>query len=509
MNRRAWSAAIVIAALVAAVPAQAGTRHEPGGRDFSPRAHFSAGVSGDGRDHGGHHGGGGGLPRDLVRVSDDTGIGSSFIPPNQSGTVYLGSEVEPWLAVNPADPENMVGFFQEDRWSTGGARNLVFATTKDGGETWRNAGVPGLTMVAGGTYERATDPWIDFGPGNRVYALTLAFDDSTPRNGVFVNTSRDGGRSWGPPVPVIVDTSIQFFNDKTADAADSGPRSPFRGNAYVTWDRLVAPVTSDPNSFTGPAMFSRSTNGGASFSTPKVIYDTGTNEQTIGDVPVVLPDGTVVVAGTFIDADANQSIFVVRSGDGGSHWSRPKLVQDEPTYSIPSVRGGDTVPSFAVDRRTGRIYAAWEDSRPSVGARDDILVMSSDDAGRTWSDPVQANDTPPGAQSAFTPAIQVDDQGRVGLVYYDLRADASPDDAQQLTTEWFTQSRDGGRTFARSRALTPAFDMAAAPDAGGFFLGDYQALGTTGDGFVPFFSAVLLRQADGELGTDIFAATVK
>ena len=306
-----------------------------------------------------------------------------------------------------------------------------------------------------------------------------------------MNTSRDSGRTWGPPVPVIVDTNIEFFNDKTANAADSGAHSPFRGNAYVTWDRLDDTSTDTEDNFTGPAMFSRSTNGGASFSTPKVIFDTGTNEQTIGDVPVVLPDGTIVVAGTFIDADANQSLFVVRSTDGGVRWSRPRLVQDEPTFTIPNVRSGDTVPSFAVDRRTGRIYAAWEDSRVSVGARDDILVMSSDDAGRTWSDPVQANDTPPSAQSAFTPAVQVDDQGRVGIVYYDLRADASPDDAQQLTTEWYTQSRDGGRTFARSKALTPSFDMAAAPDSSGLFLGDYQALGTTGDAFVP----LLLRGA--------------
>ena len=508
MNSKAWSAAIVIAALTAAGPAQAGGRHDPGGRHFSARAHFSAGAAGDARERGRHHGGGG-LPNGLVRVSDDTGIGSPFIPPNQSGTVYLGSQVEPWLAVNPADPENMVGFFQEDRWSTGGARNLVFATTKDGGDTWRNAAVPGITVLSGGSYERATDPWVDFGPGNRVYGFSLAFDDSTPRNALFVNTSTTGGRTWGAPVPVIVDTELEFFNDKNALAADSGARSPFRGNVYVAWDRLDDTSTPVEDNFTGPALFSRSTNGGVSFSTPKVIFGTGTNEQTIGDVPVVLPDGTIVVAGTFIDADANQSIFVVRSTDGGVRWSRPRLVEDEPTYSIPDVRSGDTVPSFAVDRRTGRIYAAWEDARASVGARDDILVMSSDDDGRTWSAPVQANDTPRRDQSAFTPAIQVDDKGRVGLVYYDLRADTSPVDDQQLTTEWFTSSRDGGRTFGKSKSVTPSFDMAAAPEAGGFFLGDYQALGTTGDAFQPFFVAALLAQADGALGTDVFVARVK
>jgi hypothetical protein len=502
---------VVAAALVtvAAVNAATATAGQPGGRHLK-QAHFSAGVTGDvGAKAAKKHHGQGGKPGDVVRVSDDAASASPIIPPDPfGGTVYLGSEVEPMLAVSAADPRRQVGFYQEDRWDNGGARSLVFSTSVDGGRTWLDQPVPGISVTYGGTYERVTDPWVAFGSGRRVYGFTLAFDENTARNALFVNSSADAGLTWGPPVPVIVDTDITFFNDKNAIAADDFPGSPYYGNVYTAWDRLISlDPSGDP--FTGPAMFSRSTNGGASFSTPKVIFDTKVEAQTIGNVPIVLPDGTLVVAGSYIDPKGRISIWVTRSTDGGVTFSKPDLVADEPAFTIPDVRGGDTVPSFAVDRRTGRLYAAWEDTRFSHGERDDILVTHSDDAGKHWSKPEQANDTPKGAQSAFTPAIAVDSSGRLGVLYYDLRDDAAPGDAALSTTEWIATSTDGGEHFGPSVRVTPTFDQADSPNAGGFFLGDYQALVSTGDGFQAFFAADLLPQADGSIGSDIFSAPVR
>jgi hypothetical protein len=369
--------------------------------------------------------------------------------------------------------------------------------------------------VAGGTYQRVTDPWVDFGPGNRVYGVSLGFDDTTFRNAIFVSTSTDGGLTWGAPVPVIVDTEFQFFNDKQAIAVDNAAASPFRGNVYVTWDRLIEASTGQPftGGFTGPAMFSRSTDGGATFSPPQVILATGQNKQTIGNVPVVLPDGTLLVGGTLFDSKGSEKnalqTYVVRSTDGGRTFSAPTIVDDQRPIIVPGVRSGDSVPSFAVDHASGRVYATWEDSRFSGGKRDDVLVTHSDDAGRTWSFPVRANDTPEGAQSAFTPTVAVDSRGRVGIVYYDLRDDTSAKDASLITTEWLTVSTDGGQTFGASRRLTPDFDQTASPNAGGFFLGDYQGLAAAGSSFQPFFAADLVAQANGNLGSDIFSTRVR
>src|SRR5947208_4809549 len=52
------------------------------------------------------------------------------------GTNFVNSEVEPFVAVNPKDPANIVGVFQQDRWSNGGSHGLVAATSHDGGNTW-------------------------------------------------------------------------------------------------------------------------------------------------------------------------------------------------------------------------------------------------------------------------------------------------------------------------------------------------------------------------------------
>ena len=509
---------VVALALLSSVGllAQAAAARNPDGRDFGG-AVFSAGVSGDD---------GPGLAifdsatpalDALVRVSTDNGVTAPLSAEelSTSGRVFLDSETEPWVDVNPSNASNIVGMFQEDRWSTGGARNLVFGTSFDGGQTWQNIPLQGVGIVAGGAFQRVTDPWVDFGRGNRVYATSLAFDDTGPDNAIFVHTSTDGGLTWPQTAEVIRDTDFAFFNDKQALVADDFSASPFRGNVYITWDRLID-KSGNPfaGNFTGPAMFSRSTNGGRTFSTPRVIFDTGINEQTIGNVPIVLPNGTIVVGGTFfenkaISAEKNHALFfVTRSTDGGLTWSQPALVQDEKAAVVRGIRSGDTVPTLAVDRRNGKLYAVWQDVRFSGGKRNDILLISSSDGGLDWSAPVKVNDTPAGAQDAFTPTVQVDANGRVAVLYYDLRDD-DPKDAALMTAEWIAFSNDGGQTFGPSTRVTPPFDHRAAAFAGGFFLGDYQGLGVAGDTFVPFFGANLVPQANGQLGSDIFSTRVR
>jgi hypothetical protein len=493
----------VVAVLVGL--AQPAAARNPGGRDYGG-AIFSAGVSGSG--------GKANVTltpltpalNALTRVSDDSGLPDSLAPweLNQSGHAYINSETEPWVDVSPTDPSELVGFFQEDRWSTGGARNVTFAWSDDGGQSWTNVPAPGLTRHYGGPYERATDPWVEFGPGDRVYATSLAFDDTSPASGIFVHVSTDGGQSWGAPIALRTETNFAFFNDRNSLAVDDFPSSPFYGSVYVGWDRLASKGSGAAYTGDGLVAYSRD---GAHYTTVTAV-PTGNNEQTLTNLPVVEPDGTVVLVGSYYQ---NQSFntngakfFITRSTDGGATWRRVRFPFDEMPVGIPGLRVGDGVPNATVDPRTGKLYAVWQDSRFSGKKRDDILLTSSTDHGRTWSTPVKVNDTPVGAQGAFTPTVKVDADGRVGVLYYDLRFDVSPRDGMYTTTEWIAFSTNGGRTFGTSRRVSPNFDHALAANAGGFFLGDYQGLGVTGDTFIPFFGATLAPQADGMIGSDIF-----
>ena len=60
-------------------------------------------------------------------------IGASGAP---NEVLYVNAEVEPWVAVNPTNPKNIIGVFQQDRWSNGGAHGLVTSVTHNGGKTW-------------------------------------------------------------------------------------------------------------------------------------------------------------------------------------------------------------------------------------------------------------------------------------------------------------------------------------------------------------------------------------
>jgi hypothetical protein len=501
-------AAVALGALATALLASAATARNPGGRDFGG-AIFSAGVSGT--DGAGPVRFGLATPAldALLRVSDDSGVTGPLLPEEltTSGRSFTDSQTEPWVDVNPANAQNLVGMWQEERWSTGGARNLVFGTSFDGGNTWANIALQGVGIVAGGEFQRVTDPWVDFGPGNRVYGTSLAFDDTGADNAIFVHTSTDGGLIWGPPVQVVKDTQLAFFNDRQSLTVDDFPASPFYGRVYVGWDRLAS--KGPGYAYTGDGLIAYSADGGASFSRPIVAVPTRNNEQTLTNLPVVLPDGTVLDVGTYYPNQAfNKNaglFFVTRSHDGGNTWSPVEFPQAQRPVGVPNIRSGDGVPNATVDRRTGKIYAVWQDSRFSQGKRDDILLISSNDQGRTWTNPIKVNDTPAGAQAAFLPTVKVDSSGRVGVVYYDLRNDASAKDGSLITTEWITFSTDGGRTFGPSRRVAPDFDHVNAAFAGGFFLGDYQGLGVAGSTFTPFFGATLVRQANGAIGSDIFA----
>lgn len=124
----------------------------------------------------------------------------------QPGTNFLNSEVEPWVDVNPTDPRHIVGGWQADRWSNGGARGLVAGVSFNGGTTWTQVVIPGITVCSGGTavnggdFKRATDPWVSFAPNGDVYFFSLSLDIETPpnrtggfgKNAMFVSKSTDG-----------------------------------------------------------------------------------------------------------------------------------------------------------------------------------------------------------------------------------------------------------------------------------------------------------------------------
>ena len=443
---------------------------------------------------------------------------------SQTGTVHRDSEVEPWVAVNPVDPDNLIGVWQQDRWSTGGANGNLTGVSTDGGRTWtrpplgvqpRFSRCAGGTAANGGDFERASDPWVSFGPDGHAYQIALAINDSNRASAILVSESTDGGLTWGSNATLIRDAGPTTFNDKesiTADPTDAR-------YVYATWDRLSATRAQRSAAAAeqaqlpgGPTYFSRTTDGGATWEPARPVFDPGLAGQTIGNQIAVLPDGDLVTGFTLIGALRGQRLAVIRSADRGASWSGRVVVDTRSATRVRdpadgrAVRTGDPVADLASDRRAGTdsVYMVWQDGRFAGRDRAQIAFSRSSDGGTTWSATTRVSSNL-GTQ-AFTPSVEVDTAGTVAVGYYDFTHDA-PSSPQLVTDYWVTRSTDGGRTWRPRERVTPrSFDMRRAPDARGFFLGDYQGLEAAGDSFR---ALIALPRGAGAPRTDIFATTLR
>jgi hypothetical protein len=290
--------------------------------------------------------------------------------------------------------------------------------SNDGGQTWccvstdpSHIGtlIPGVDHLVGGSYDAGGDPAVAFDSQGHVYYSGLGFDRTAPPSTVAVNKGTFDGAghlTWGAPTFINPSTSPSTLNDKPWIAVDSHAGSPFRDRVYVTWTRFIFSAGTG-NYVQSPIAFAYSSNGGATFSTPKLIAGNVLYGQ--GSHPTVGPDGTLYVFWNGSTRLASlDSTYMVKSTDGGATWSKPLSVST--MTNIPGVRGTafrvNSYPAAAA-APNGDLYATWatevKNNATSFGGDTDcayfiagnhlsqchsVAVYSkSTDGGATWSAP--------------------------------------------------------------------------------------------------------------------------
>lgn len=389
---------------------------------------------------------------------------------------------EPSLAADPRDRRHLVAAWQQDRRAAGAAFGLAVAVSRNGGDTWHESMLPGLTQCAGGSYELASDPWASIGPDGAAYVGGLGVNpNGKPGTAIVVSSSRDGGSKWGAPAVVTTAESPNTLLDKPSILSD--PRR--SGRVYAVWAKYRR---GSPANDVG---FSRSDDGGRTWSQPVTVHSGSGESQN--NILLALPDGALV--DMFVEANelrdgAPTRLQAARSTDGGTTWSTPVTVANYQFTLTRDPELGTEIRSIGQDISAaasgGWLYVTWfENHRTGTSA---IWVSSSKDGGLTWSSPSAVVQ---GAAQPFLPSLAASADGKLGITWYDLRnAAAGPG----LGTEvWCAVSTDHGVSW-RSRKLDAPFDLRLAPRSGfGLFIGDYEGLA----GLASSFAAAYVRTPAG------------
>lgn len=396
------------------------------------------------------------------------------------------------LAVDPADPQHLVAGANDYRFvnptagRNDGSGGHYFSF--DGGRTWGNGFLPGLVKgnsTAPGPFDGAGDPVVAFGPDGTVYYSNIAFNRTTPENGVFVNASTDGGRTFGPPGTVTYTEDPTLFNDKEWMAVDNSPLSPHRGTVYVTWTKFE--FTPGGTYLRSPIVLARSTDGGRTFSEP-VPVSLPNNQYNQFSVPVIGPRGEVYV--TFQNwptlTSVNSQNMVAVSSDGGRSFARNVRISNNVDFPYNPDTGRSSLtgqtfrvnsgPATAIRLSDGMLFTVWADNRngAATATNGDVFLSRSADGGLTWTGPQKVN-TETGKHDQFFPWVAVGGDGSVHVGFYDRQYVVGGDSADDAYLDYAYARSSDGRTFAATeRITTEASDPNTQFD--GLFIGDYTAV---------------------------------
>lgn len=386
------------------------------------------------------------------------------------------------VAIDPGRPTRVVAVSMQRNDPT---TNFAYASA-DGGLSWTTAAGPNPESRTQG------DDAVVFDASGRAYWSYISFEGlrqerpERARNGVFLNRSDDGGRTWLAPVPVVDHiNTVAPFEDKPYLAVDTSPGSPHHGNVYLAWTRFSRYGVSDPQE-TSHIFFSRSGDRGASFSMPIRVSDApgdavDSDDTVEGAVPAVGPNGEV-----YLVWSGPQGLVLDRSLDGGWTFGEDRVLSPHPggwDIDIEGVNRANGMPVTGVDLSDGpyrgTLYVNWIDHRN--GEDDpDVFVTFSRDGGESWSDAVCVNGDATagdGAAQFFTWMAVDPVDGSVNVVYYDrsgLRG--------TRTGVTLARSVDGGESFERYPLDVEPFETKAD-----VFFGDYLGIDAYGGRVVTAF----------------------
>jgi len=341
---------------------------------------------------------------------------------------------------------------------------------------------------------------------------------------ISLSKSVDGGASFsGARIAVQTRQHISAAGSAMLDKPWMAvKRAAGSDHIHITYTHFVAAPFL--NFLSTSIEYVRSTDGGATFSSPIVLDQL----QVPGSLVPFLQDSHVVVGNgndVYVAWESypngfgpGRQIKLSKSTDGGMSFGPPVVVTDVTAVGNGVVvqglfRDGLDLQGLAVDTTggpgRGNVYITWQDGRAlnqtdPLGASfiggsggcpvgsppvpgycfGDVLFTRSVDGGATWSAPVRVNNDPIAKVDHMFPAVEVDRDGQLFTVFYDRRRDLR----NFLIDTFVAVSGNAGQTWKNHRVTGKNFAAVHDQDVlvNTFYMGDYLGI-----------AADRLRQRDG------------
>ncbi len=421
------------------------------------------------------------------------------------------SEFEIHAAVNPFDSSNIVvGAMNISTTGSSPALKFSIYYTNDFGTTWAKSPfegmIPNESVIGGG------DPMLAFDENGNVYftwiLLTINAVDQIGKWGMYLAKSINNGANWEITENAIeLDSFTNFINlgdlehavDKQWMASDHSSTSDYSGNIYLAY------VDIETMTGTYNMKVKRRLPGNDFFEEAIIISTQNYALTQFASIDVGI-DGTVY-ASFFADAGgADYGIYMTKSTDGGATFSTeqkiyniafPKLFSGE--VSIEGIEDNRIYPCphIVVDPSdAAKIYMTWTafgvDSKVSEGL--DIYLSKSEDGGDSWTTPIVVNDDSDDEIQQFYSSITVNQDGVVFVSWYDQRDNGGTNN----TNYYMGYSEDGGVTFEQKNVTSLASDFSQIAESNvGIGPGEYNQIITAGKYTIPFWGDG--RTNDGQI----------
>jgi uncharacterized protein YjbI with pentapeptide repeats len=401
-----------------------------------------------------------------------------------TGDPFLQRQNEPSMAVSTRNPMHILAGANDyrsvdlEQVLSGGAETgdawLGLFKSFDGGFTWQSNLLPGCPYAIGqctdsgalsGRFQAAADPVVRAGTNGMFYFAGLAFDRATSTttassvSSIFVARYNDLNNNEQADPITYIDTHIvtsgnsSQFLDKPSMAVDiprsgaatcsftanepgvganGGPlavkQSFAAGNIYLAYTDFLAATKA--NSTPTHLMVTHSTDCGVTWSKP-VQLNTGTTTSQGSAIAVNPVTGAVYVAWRqFASSGTSDAIMIAQSTNAGKSFSAPVQISKFTPFDQGTTGTSfrtNAYPALTTDM-FGFVYVAF--SARGVSSSGDARVVAAGSLdGTHWTPAIMvdnpsqnAQTNPSGRGHQIMPAMTFAN-GRLTLLYYDLRLD--------------------------------------------------------------------------------------